>query len=224
MKASNWILLVTASLILLIVIWWMMRGPNYTDDHALAAALSGDVQLLQEVLDARPSLLHARSMSSGASLLHLAVRSGSLPAVNLLIDHGLNPQDRDDRGQAVIDLLDPASSGKSAEVFQRLLEVGAEFDPERGGHLLLAAAYAGDLPLIELLLQHGVPITYRDTHERGVMHAAAAAGHRDVMDFLRSRDARLSDQQEDRYGITPGVMFEEAVSVLSSSEAEEEEE
>lgn len=59
------------------------------------------------------------------------------------------------------------------------------------------AARAGDLPLIKLLHKHGADLNLSDRTRRTVLHEAAAAGHKQVVEFLCVRMAPRCRKQVD---------------------------
>lgn len=64
-------------------------------EQLFEAAWSGDVPRLAALLDADPERLHARAAPYDTTLLHAAAHAGRLPAVDLLLTRGLDPNVRE---------------------------------------------------------------------------------------------------------------------------------
>lgn len=86
------------------------------------AARGGDVQTLAALLDRHPHLLHARAKPYGATLLHLAARH--LPAVELLLNRGLDPNARES-GDNTCAMHWAAAAGQ-LDVVRRLADAGGD--------------------------------------------------------------------------------------------------
>lgn len=118
----------------------------------------------------------------------LACESGSLPAVQLLLQHGASVNARTERGESPLTL---AVNCRHGEIACLLLERGAAPDvaPRYGHHPLAAAAAHDDWALCERLLSNkGAGINF--VHEgSSALSAAAFARHEEIACRLIERGA-----------------------------------
>ena len=94
------------------------------DGRLSAAAKSGDVATLTELLDAHPDRLHARTGRYDWTLLHDAAHAGRLAVVELLLARGLDPNVKE-RGDETTALHWAAAAGH-VDVVGRLLDAGTD--------------------------------------------------------------------------------------------------
>lgn len=128
------------------------------------AAKKGDVAALAALLDRYPDRIHARDKPYEWSLLHLAANSGHLAAVDLLLNRGLDVNNRE-KGDNTYAMHWAAAAGHLA-VARRLIDAGGDVVGHGDDHELEVIGWA----------------TCWD-------HADDAA-HRAVADLLISRGAR----------------------------------
>lgn len=102
------------------------------------AARAGDVATLGALLDEHPDKLHARDEPCAMTLLHAAAQH--LPAVDLLLRRGIDPNVRD-RGDNTCAMHWAAAAGKLA-VVQRLAEAGGDVIGEGDDHALEVIGWA----------------------------------------------------------------------------------
>ncbi|CAN6317409.1 unnamed protein product [Urochloa humidicola] len=127
-----------------------------------------------------------RASFVGASVAARLVAAGAVEALREVLDRS-EPEWRsadaaDDSGRTLLDLA--VSLGR-ADIVQVLLEYGADADkPSRGRTPLETAAASGECLIAELLLANGATPAGSDA-----LHAAAAAGHDDVLKLLLAKPA-----------------------------------
>jgi ankyrin repeat protein len=102
------------------------------------AAGSGDVDTLRALLDAHPDKLHARKQPYEGSLLHHAARH--LAAVDLLLERGLDPNDRE-KGDNTYAIHWAAAAGR-LDVVRRLADAGGDVIGEGDDHELGVIGWA----------------------------------------------------------------------------------
>jgi ankyrin repeat protein len=161
--------------------------PHFTT--AVDALRSRDVDLLRELLDRHPDLVHRRG-TNGNTLLNLAcsfagrtcnedVRKVSIDAVRLLITVGADVDAANDRGWT------PLHQAGTVELAGVLLDAGAAIDREAhgpGGTPLANALFWGNRELADELARHGiVPRNLR---------IAAGLGRVDLIERLVGPDGR----------------------------------
>ncbi len=124
------------------------------------------------------------------ALLHHAAAEGNIEHVKLLISEGadLNARDQQGRTPALAALL----NGQLA-VVDLLLEMGADTGAP---HLV---AYTGDLRGIKSHLEKNAPVDRLEGFT--LLHAAAAGGHADVIEFLIAKGANVN--AKDNWDWTP---------------------
>ncbi|MDQ8756206.1 ankyrin repeat domain-containing protein [Sphingosinicella sp. LHD-64] len=120
-----------------------------------AAARSGDVERLRDMLRRDPMLVRARD-AAGATALHLAIASP--PAVRLLLEFGAEPNARDESDNALP--LHYAASGGNLETVRALLDAGSDVQGEGDIHALEVIGWATcfDEPrreIVDLLVARG---------------------------------------------------------------------
>lgn len=154
------------------------------------------------------------SAADGRTPLHVAARDGDDAAVQQLLDRGAAIDAVDARGYTALTL---AVAGHHAGVVRALLARGASASPAQESPLI-AAARAGDVDVVELLLDHGAPIEPRDHLGRGPLYWAAYLGHRAVVELLldRGADVHARDQRGDTplHGAASNVIDPEVLRVL----------
>jgi hypothetical protein len=124
-----------------------------TEGDIFAACHRGDIATVAAILDANPSLLHARTLDKRQPL-HLAASSGSAALVEFLIARGAPVDARDMFG---LTPLHVAATKGQAEAAEALLRHGAPVNVRHNyGKTPLGAALSLDSrPLVTLLAQYG---------------------------------------------------------------------
>ena len=134
------------------------------EGRAFELARAGDAGALRAMLDADPSLLHAREKPYAWTLLHAAAQKGQLDVVDLLLSRGLDPNTRE-RGDESYAMHWAAASGH-LDVVRRLADAGGDVVGRGDDHQLEVIGWAS------------------------VWDGCDDAAHREVADFLVSRGAR----------------------------------
>jgi ankyrin repeat protein len=119
-----------------------------------AACASGDLARIRELLAQQPGLVHERH--DGSTALHAAVAHPD--ALRLLIDHGADPNARDDGDNALA--LHFAAGGASIESVRVLLDGGSDVHGVGDLHRLevigWATVFGAARPdVVDLLVEHG---------------------------------------------------------------------
>ena len=139
-------------------------SPLSVEGQIIESAAKGDVDVLRRLLDDHPDKLHLKVPPYEASLLFPAAQSGSIEAVDLLLERGLDVNYRE-KGDNTYAMHWVAAQG-NLEMVRKLADAGGdvigEGDDHAGGVIGWASCWEG----------------------------CNDAAHRAVVDFLISRGAR----------------------------------
>ncbi|MBE0658079.1 MAG: ankyrin repeat domain-containing protein [Bryobacteraceae bacterium] len=148
------------------------------------AAQSGDFEALRAELAASPSLLNAAS-ADGWTALHLAAHFGHASLAAYLIAIGADPLARSANTLANLP-VHAAAAGRHAGIVALLLAAGTPVDAtQHGGYTALhAAANAGDLATVEVLLKAGADPALPAENGLDAKGFAQKSGHGAVVERL----------------------------------------
>lgn len=149
------------------------------------AAALGETARLEQLLAARPELVHELS-DDGFTPLHLACFSGGEAATRLLIERGASLERRAESAFARVRPLATAAFSRDHGSARALLAAGAEAGGtgEGGFAPLHTAAQNGDAALVDLLVAHGADPGVVTDDGRTPERLAREAGHEAVADRL----------------------------------------
>jgi ankyrin repeat protein len=155
-----------------------------------AAALLGDLPLVQAFVEADPSLVHARWVV-GATLLHIAA---TVPLAQYLLTQGADSQMR--TGQMALTPLGWHASVNHHELVQFYVDQGYKAE-----NIFIACAI-GDLAQVQAFLTDEPALLYARDPERNhsLLHFAALGGHCAVAQFLLEQGIDVND------GVAEGVL------------------
>lgn len=154
------------------------------------AARNGRLPTLRWLLD-RGANHSAQATDTGATPLMLAAQSGAVEAVVLLLDAGADPNTKGGHSVHRASALYLAARRGHGGAVRVLLERGARADARLslGTTAAFAAAERGDVPLLQLLADHGANFNFRDVHGHSALVLATAGQRHAAMRFLLARGA-----------------------------------
>ncbi|XP_064110391.1 protein fem-1 homolog CG6966-like [Macrobrachium nipponense] len=126
--------------------------------------------------------------------LQAACELGYFHIVRLLVEHGAYIEAADNRAVTCLML---ASFGGHLEIVNYLLEVGADVNSKNieGESALHACAKAGHLDVMKLLLEHNARMG-ADYSGLTPLLVASSRGHRDMVEYLLSRNDLVSAKEK----------------------------
>ncbi|GFR41470.1 hypothetical protein Agub_g2159 [Astrephomene gubernaculifera] len=166
---------------------WTCKEPSITSLHF--AAWAGNTRALVQLVRAK-AFDPSEPDADGWTPLHFAALAGHSETVRLLLTCGCQPDGRSKCGSTPA--LMAAKYGRSQDhvVIMRLLaEAGAALDVRdaRGRTLLMLAAKAGNLSMVELLLERGLDPSATDCQDREAQQYAGQ--HAAIFRLLRNAQA-----------------------------------
>ncbi|KXZ56509.1 hypothetical protein GPECTOR_1g456 [Gonium pectorale] len=183
---------------------WLCKEPSMTSLHF--AAWSGNTRVLPQLVRAK-AFAPDESDADGWTPLHFAALAGQLEVVQVLVGLGCQPDVKSKCGQTPALLA--AKYGRSPDhvaIVRLLADLGALLDicDPRGRTLLMLAARAGNLAMVQLLLDRGLDASATDHQDREAVQFAGQHGAifrllRNAQDAQRAgaRKARARKRQEE---------------------------
>ncbi|GLG98374.1 Poly [ADP-ribose] polymerase tankyrase, partial [Gryllus bimaculatus] len=140
--------------------------------------------------------------AEGRSPLHLAMLRGDAEIVQVLLEHGANPQHLNDTREASLCFFIQSYCLDTSNIIHHMLEAGD--DPngldEKGNAPLHHAARKGKLDEVNLILQYNANIEQKDAKGRTPLHLAIKYRHPDLITLFLDYGANPleldNDQQE----------------------------
>eukprot|EP01134_Creolimax_fragrantissima_P004934 CFRG4934T1 len=164
------------------------------------AVLNNDLEELQRLLKSEGVDLDVCDYDRRTAL-HFSAAKGQLDFVEHLVNSGAHVNVQDRWGNTP--LGDAVENGHD-EVASYLRRNGANFNTKELGGIegrMCAAASAGRLNEIRLMVQEGASVNVCDYDKRTPLHLAASEGYLEIVKFLVSCGAEVN--AEDRWGGTP---------------------
>jgi uncharacterized protein len=153
------------------------------------AAQRGLAEHCKLLLEHADTLLEARCGSGRTALMH-AAQCGHLNTVQLLLQHSVDVNTVDSRGRTPLHM---ASMSDHVDVAACLLTAGADANA--------AKASVHSVAMVQLLLDNGADINFKNSERADSILLAACMGHVAMMELLVQRG--LSVHAVDMYGNTP---------------------
>uniref|UniRef100_A0A804PRL8 RING-type E3 ubiquitin transferase n=1 Tax=Zea mays TaxID=4577 RepID=A0A804PRL8_MAIZE len=196
------------------------------DEHDyFRAAQVGDLEALEALLDADPSLARRATLYDRLSALHIAAANGRLEVLSMVLDHGVPPDVVNRHKQTPLMLA--AMHGKTDCVL-KLLQAGANilmFDSQHGRTCLHHASYFGHVGCLQAILTAArtTPVANSWFPGSTSLHLAARSGSLDCTRKLLAWGAdRLRRDSAGRipYAVALKRNHEACAALLNPSAAE----
>ena len=135
-----------------------------------------------QVLVAQGANVNAADQSQSTAL-HEAARAGHMDILEILVANGANVNAKDAHGHAPAYLALRATYARLSEL---LIDKGADTSS------IYFAAYLGELPKVMNMVAAGQSVNTEDETGFAPLHAAAAGGHKDVVEYLITKGANAT--------------------------------
>jgi ankyrin repeat protein len=175
---------------LVILAFTLVVNPTYATEGGLfEAASDGNVERVRELINAGEDVNQA---TNGWSPLQIAVDKGRDDVVQLLIEHGANPDTGDNRGTTL--LRGAIRKRDRALIVKYLLEGGADVNArdDNGSTALFDAVLARDDAIFDLLLEHGADVNLTGYRDTSVLMSATMNNRNERMVKLLARGANIN--------------------------------
>jgi ankyrin repeat protein len=163
------------------------------ETHMFLAASYNDVGLLRTYLEIEPGSVHLERRD-GQTPLFLACGTGSADALQVLLDSGANPSQRENDGWTPLHV---AAHAGNLSMVDRLLEAGAVLDADAPSSPIELAAREGHIDIVRRLLDAGIAPGAAGSGKTTALHSAAGAGHLAIAHLLLERGASPGAQKLD---------------------------
>nr|RBQ92696.1 hypothetical protein FVER53263_04475 [Fusarium verticillioides] len=135
----------------------------------------------------------------GVTALHLAVESGSLACVRLLLDAGAPATKTDEYGRTPMSALEGVNQDQQEayDTIKLLQDYGADIESKDNFGLtpILRACQNGNVPVLGALARAGASLGAIDSNRNGIIHMAAFSEDFNVVNYLAEQDLEEIDTQ-----------------------------
>jgi cytohesin len=147
------------------------------------------------VLTARAQTEATKLQSQATPSLHEAAQAGNIEQVKWLISKGASINAKNGKGETPLDIA-VVSVRASREMVELLRSKGAK------GSTVDSAAHIGDIAKVEYFIKNGLDVNSKTSYSWTPLHAAAAGGSKEAIEFLitRGADVKVTDSP---WGCTP---------------------
>lgn len=131
----------------------------------------------------------------GVTALHLAVESGSLACIRLLLDAGAPATKTDEYGRTPISSLEYQQ--EAYDTIKLLQDYGADIESKDsfGMTPILLACWKGNVPVLGALARAGASLGAIDSNRNGIIHMSAFSNDFNVVNYLAEQDLEEIDTQ-----------------------------
>jgi hypothetical protein len=161
--------------------------PLFLINATIAAAASGYISILTELVQENPTLLNAKDDTNKTVLMY-AAEAGFDETIRFLASNGSDVNAVDNLGMSV---LSYGAEVLRREIVETLIQFGVNFQTETHPPLLYAARYR-NLPMIEVLLAHGADINVKESQVGyTAIREAVYFGNYEIAKYLITQGARV---------------------------------
>jgi ankyrin repeat protein len=154
-------------------------------DEFYDAAVFGDLQKLSRMVEADPAIVHSR-VEFEFTALHGVAGEEQLEAAEYLLDHGADPNARNDEGIA------PLHAAAYPEMAELLVRRGADINARSNDGstpLIVHAAEAERCDVMKTLLELGADVTAKDKWGQSALDIARQREEEDKVVLLQEHGA-----------------------------------
>ncbi|KAJ3335190.1 hypothetical protein HDU93_006222 [Gonapodya sp. JEL0774] len=156
------------------------QGEGWRLGHPLVLACAGEsLEVVRLLLEKG-----GHSEKSHGPLLSLCSSMGKVDHVQLLLNHGADPNVGALGGLSVTALILAAQQGH-LDIVKLLVDHGADVS-QRNNSALWYAVRRGGLEMVKFLLKNGADSKANSPHKRGAFKDAEKNGHEDVLKYIRA--------------------------------------
>jgi hypothetical protein len=174
----------TTNLFLSLCICFFFQKSGFAEENSfIKAAKFGDVEKVEALLKADPTLINTTDGEIGATALHWALIYGKKEVIKAILAYHPDVNRAEKHNGTPMHW---AAHFDDAENVRWLLDRGAKIDHinQYGRTPLLVAARRGCVNVAKLLLQRGADINARVKNGNSALHIAAANGHSEIIDLF----------------------------------------
>ncbi|KAK3583377.1 hypothetical protein CHS0354_040339 [Potamilus streckersoni] len=166
------------------------------DNHVLhIAVLSDNLPIVKYLIENNPSLT-LQNDKNGWTAIHYAAAGGSAPAIEALIQAGLDLNARTNDDKHVLHI---AAENDNLPIVKYLIENNPSLTLQKdmdGWTAIHYAAKGGSAPVIEALMQTGLDINSRTNEDAHVLHIAAENDNITIVKYLIENNPSLTLQND----------------------------
>lgn len=168
------------------------------------AEVNNNYNIILDILNRNPHIVHERDRYKGKSLLHYAVLLGAIRVTEYLLQMGADVNSKDDDG--VTPLIITCGLKCKFIIAKLLISKGVDVNyrtpiipnsPKHGWAPIHIAARNGHIKLVDLLITNGANVNTTKADGWTPLHVAAFFGHIDIVKFLLSKGADINAKAND---------------------------
>ncbi len=155
--------------------------------------------------------MNLRSTFDGFAPLHCAAHGGNVDLIELLLDRGCNPNEKNTVGSTAL------FWASSSDALLLLLDRGANINEKNtnGNTVFIAASFQGRREVVELLIGRGANIAESNNAGNDAIIAASSSGHKDILEILLSKCSTSHENVIRTIMVASKNKHEEIVDILS---------
>ena len=182
----------------------------------------GDIagRLIFQLLLKHGANFHVRNKEYGQTALHYAAKCGKVYAIDILIQLGVNVNDKDDNGFSPLLI---AAMENNLEIFNKFIKSGANVNSKcKKGETfdyapIHVAVNNGNLEMVRVLVENEADLNILEYRQRTPLHIAVEKDQLEIVQYLIEQEAEVNAL--DRDGYSPYDLADENVNCLEHDHA-----